>query len=172
MNTDKNTEKELKVMHACELGAVGVYRGHKCVARYVFRQALAELDKMRSHEKNHVGIFRNLLDDRKLKPCVAYPLFFWGGLFYGVFVGLLGLRAIGESTKTVESIVVKELGDSLVELAHDKEIVRVIQEVKIDEMNHQSVGAEYSGESSRFLGFVSRIAKNGAYTAKYFASIL
>ena len=49
-------------MHACELGAVGVYRGHKCVARYVFRQALPEIDDMRSHEINHVDIFRQLLD--------------------------------------------------------------------------------------------------------------
>jgi demethoxyubiquinone hydroxylase (CLK1/Coq7/Cat5 family) len=44
---DPATIKELKIMHACELGAVGVYRGHKCVARHVFRQAAEELDHMK-----------------------------------------------------------------------------------------------------------------------------
>lgn len=31
---------ELKVMHACELAAEGVYRGHKCVARCFFLELI------------------------------------------------------------------------------------------------------------------------------------
>ena len=57
-------EKELRIMHACELGAVGVYRGHKCVARYFFRANLSYLDNMRFHEKDHASIFRDLPKER------------------------------------------------------------------------------------------------------------
>jgi ubiquinone biosynthesis monooxygenase Coq7 len=56
-------EKELRVMHACELGAVGVYRGHKCVSRYFFRANLSDLDSMQFHEKDHASIFKNFLKE-------------------------------------------------------------------------------------------------------------
>ena len=62
-----NIEKELRIMHACEMGAVGVYRGHKCVARYFFRKNLADLDNMRFHEKDHAAIFSSLLKERNAR---------------------------------------------------------------------------------------------------------
>ena len=172
MADQKTIIRELRIMHACELGAVGVYRGHKCVARYVFRRAIKELDVMRSHERNHVNIFLQLLKDRKARPCIGYNAFFWGGLLYGVLVGLFGLRAIGESTKTIESIVLKELDDTLLTLSNDDVIANVIREVKSDELNHQNAGIGFVGESYALSKAISKIAKSGAYTAKYAASIL
>jgi len=159
-------------MHACELGAVGVYRGHKCVARYVFRQAIPELDDMRSHELNHVDIFRRLLAERNGQPCFAYRGFFWGGLIYGVAIGLLGLKAIGESTRTIESIVVRELDIAMVALEHEDAIVRVLQQVKTDELEHQSAGDDLAGNAYKLSGFVAKIATTGAYSAKYLSSLL
>lgn len=165
-------KRELKIMHACELGAVGVYRGHKCVARYVFRQALVDLDKMRSHEINHVLVFRQLLNSQRENPCSLYQLFFLGGLIYGVAVGLLGLRAIGESTRTIEAIVVHELDCSLDQLSEYKEISEVIQKVRIDELSHQNSGTYLVGDGYLLSGIVSTVATKSAYLAKYFASVL
>ena len=159
-------------MHACELGAVGVYRGHKCVARYVFRRAIPDLDDMRSHELDHVDIFRRLLDDRASKPCFGYRGFFWGGLIYGVAIGLLGLRAIGESTRTIESIVIVELDIAMQTLAYDETIVEVLQGVKQDEMEHQTAGDDLAGKQYWLSGFVAAIATAGAYSAKYLSSKL
>lgn len=159
-------------MHACELGAVGVYRGHRCVARYIFRQALYELDEMRSHEQNHVEIFRGLLDDRKASPCFAYKIFFFGGLFYGVIVGLLGLRAIGESTKVVESIVIHELNVAAKKLSHDECLVEVIQKIRIDEVSHQKTGVQLLGHSYSLSRIVTKLATVSAYTAKNLAYLL
>lgn len=65
-------------MHACELGAVGVYRGHKCVARYFYRTNLAELDNMKFHEKSHAEIFANELKERGARLCHFNKAFFWG----------------------------------------------------------------------------------------------
>ena len=69
-------EKELRIMHACELGAVGVYRGHKCVARYFFRTNLAELDNMRFHEKDHAEIFSSLLK-KEMPACALLTSYFF-----------------------------------------------------------------------------------------------
>lgn len=165
-------DKELRIMHACELGAVGVYRGHKCVARYFFRANLSDLDNMRFHEKDHVSIFRGLLKERNARFCFAYQLFFIGGLFYGVTVGLLGIRAIGASTYTIEEIVNKEFELALLKLENDRAICTKIRAIQLEEQQHRDSGKELSGSHYALFGVVKRIAKAGAYTAKYFASSL
>ena len=59
-----NLDKELRIMHACEVGAIGVYRDHKCIARYFFRSSPPDLDGMRLHEKDHTSIIMELLTQR------------------------------------------------------------------------------------------------------------
>ncbi|MEI4549476.1 demethoxyubiquinone hydroxylase family protein [Pseudoalteromonas spongiae] len=172
MQSIMNIKTELKVMHACELGAVGVYRGHKCVARYFFRSNLAELDSMRFHEKSHAEIFKNELSKRDSRTCYAVQLFFWGGLFYGVFIGLFGLKSIGTSTSTIESIVVHELDKVLEKLDVRSSLYTTIKEVQLEELEHNDSGKELAGENFWLSGFISRIAKVGAYSAKNLASIL
>jgi len=165
-------EKELRIMHACELGAAGVYRGHKCVARYFFRANLSNLDNMRFHEKDHASIFRNLLKERDARLCFAHQLFFIGGLFYGVIIGLLGLKAIGTSTYTIEEIVNDEFELALIKLESDSSICTKIRAIQLEEQQHRDSGKELAGNNYALFGVVERIAKTGAYTAKYLASSL
>lgn len=165
-------EKELRIMHACESGAVGVYRGHKCVARYFFRTNLAELDNMRFHEKDHAEIFSSLLKKRNARLCFAHQLFFLGGLIYGVIIGLMGLRAIGTSTYTIEKIVDEEFELALPKFIGEKDISDKIRAVQIEEQQHRDSGQDLAGENYMFSRFVERIAKTGAYSAKYLASLL
>jgi len=165
-------EKELRIMHACELGAVGVYRGHKCAARYFFRATLSDLDNMRSHEKDHASIFRTLLKERNARLCFAHQLFFIFGLFYGVIVGLLGLKAIGTSTYTIEEIVNQEFELALEKVEADNLICNKIKAIQIEELQHRDSGKELAGNNYFLSGFVERLAKMGAYTAKYVASRL
>lgn len=167
-----NINNELKIMHACELGAVGVYRGHKCVARYFFRTNLAELDSMRFHERSHAEIFANELANRGARTCYLNKLFFWGGLFYGVFIGLLGLKSIGISTSTIETIVVHELNEVLEGIDSTSELYSTIKNVQLEEMAHKDSGKELAGEGFWLTSFVSNVARVGAYTAKNLASIL
>ena len=159
-------------MHACELGAEGVYRGHKCVARYFFRKNLAEIDSFRFHEKSHAKTFANLLSDRDHRKCYFSWLFFWGGLFYGVFVGLLGLRAIGTSTHTIEQIVDAEFGEALEKLKDEQAISRVIAEIQAEERGHREAGAALAADGHFLSGPVSKVARAGAYTAKFAAAHL
>jgi demethoxyubiquinone hydroxylase (CLK1/Coq7/Cat5 family) len=157
---------ELKIMHACELGAVGVYRGHKCVARYFFRTNLAELDNMRFHEKSHAEIFQKELINRGARTCRMSQVFFWGGLFYGVFVGTFGLKSIGISTSTIESIVVHELDKVLEALDKQSALYCTIKQVQLEELEHKDAGKCFAGEQFWLANFISRFARCGAYTAK------
>jgi ubiquinone biosynthesis monooxygenase Coq7 len=165
-------EKELRIMHACELGAVGVYRGHKCAARYFFRATISDIDDMRSHEKNHASIFSNLLKERNGRLCFGHQLFFVGGLFYGVIVGLLGLKAIGTSTYTIEGIVNDEFDLALEKVKSDSTICNEIRAIQVEEQEHRDSGKELAGGNYLLSGVVTRIAKSGAYTAKHLASLL
>jgi len=167
-----NINNELKIMHACELGAVGVYRGHKCVARYFFRTNLAELDSMRFHEKSHVEIFKNELINRNAPTCHMSQLFFWGGLFYGVFIGMLGLKSIGISTSSIESIVVHELDLVLEKLDDKSSLYSVIHQVKLEELEHKNSGKKLAGKNFWLSSFVSKFSRFSAYSAKNLASVL
>jgi len=167
-----SVEQELRIMHACELGAVGVYRGHKCVARYVFRTNLSDFDDMRFHEKDHVSILKNLLKERHARLCVAHQLFFIGGLFYGVIIGLFGLKAIGTSTYAIEKIVDEEIELALLKLKNEQAICSQIRLIQLEEVQHQDSGRKLAGHRYFLSCAIERVAGIGAYTAKYLASSL
>lgn len=167
-----NLNKELRVMHACELGATGVYRGHQCAARYFHRHSLAELGQMKTHEKEHASIFRELLKSRESRLCLGYPLFFWGGLIYGVVIGLLGLKAIGTSTYTIETIVDKEFDIALAKLNSYPSICKTIRQVQLEERQHREAGSAMATHNNLLSKLVEKIAQLSAYTAKGMASIL
>lgn len=164
--------KELRIMHACERGAVGVYRGHKCVARYFFRSTLSDINCMRDHEKDHAIAFEQLLKNRNGRLCYGHQLFFWGGLLYGVFIGLFGLKAIGISTYTIEKIVNDEFDIALVKVQSDAQLYDKIREIQLEEQAHKQSGQNMAGSGFALAGFIRRVAKIGAYTAKHMASIL
>jgi demethoxyubiquinone hydroxylase (CLK1/Coq7/Cat5 family) len=162
----EHTATALRVMHACEQGAIGVYRGHKCAARYFFRNSLPQLDEMRLHEGKHLQIFAALLAERGLRTCYGFRLWFFGGLIYGALVGLLGRRAVGVSTATIERIVDAEL-----ELAHrqfsgETALGQVLREVQEDERQHQQMGEALAENAQLLAVWVTRLARFGAYTAK------
>lgn len=163
---------ELRIMHACEVGAVGVYRGHKCVARYFFRENLAELDNMRFHEKDHAFIFKGLLEERNERLCYANRLFFVGGLFYGVAIGLLGLQAIGTSTFTIEKVVNEEFELALQKLQGEEFICGKIREIQLEEQQHRDSGKKLIGNNYPLFRFVENLARKGAYLAKNIAARL
>ena len=167
-----NIGKELRIMHACEKGATGVYRGHKCVARYFFRTNIMQLDGMQNHEKEHSKVFEELLANKNIRTCYGSNVFFWGGLFYGVFIGLFGLKAIGTSTSTIENIVNDELELSLLILKDEKEISGIVRKIQLEELEHKRCGEVLSGGATSELKIIKIIANFCAYTAKFIAQKL
>ena len=66
----------------------------------------------------------------------------------------------------------RELDIAMVALEHEDAIVRVLQQVKTDELEHQSAGDDLAGTAYKLSGFVAKIATTGAYSAKYLSSLL
>lgn len=95
-----------------------------------------------------------------------------GGLFYGVFIGLFGLKSIGTSTNTIESIVVYELYGVLQHLDKGTCLYKVIKKVQLEELEHKDSGRNLAGDNFTLARLVSKCAKLGAYSAKRLASIL
>lgn len=165
-------DKELRVMHACEVGATGVYRGHKCIARYFYRSSIADLDNMRLHEKDHSSIFMGLLAHRKIRPCFAYKLFFLGGVVYGALVGLLGIKAIGASTSAIEGVVNIEIEAALEKFKDEPRICELLRAIQLEERQHQESGENLAGIDYVLHRPIQRIARVGAYAAKKIALLL
>ncbi|MDP3847171.1 MAG: demethoxyubiquinone hydroxylase family protein [Pseudomonas sp.] len=164
--------KELRVMHACEKGAIGVYRGHKCVARYFFRAKLEELDCMRFHEREHSEIFARLLREYGFRQCYLAFLWIYGGLFYGVFVGAFGLKAIGRSTATIEDIVDREFDNSLKQIQQWPAVCDIVRAIQIEEREHKASGELFAGDTIEAKSIIVNIARAGAYAAKHLAETL
>jgi len=99
-------------------------------------------------------------------------LFFWGGLFYGVFIGIFGLKSIGISTSSIESIVVHELDLVLDKLDDKSPLYGVIQQVKLEELEHKDSGKNLAGKNFWLSSFVSKFSRFSAYSAKTLASVL
>lgn len=164
--------KELRVMHACEIGAVGVYRGHRCIARYFFRTRLEDIDSMRYHEREHSEVFSKLLSERNFRQCHFSFLWFWGGLLYGVLIGVFGLKAIGKSTVTIENIVDHEFDNTLDAIKEWPELCAIIRTIQFEERDHKAKGEGFSGGDVFEKSVIKSLAKAGAYTAKYLAEVL
>ncbi|WP_016954573.1 demethoxyubiquinone hydroxylase family protein [Catenovulum agarivorans] len=147
-------DKQLKIMHACEKGATGVYYGHRLVAKLLYQDIIPELDEMHRHEVEHYKIFGQYIAQRKFSS-VLFPTLWCGtGILYGLVVGILGRNAIRVSTSTIESIVDKEMTLSIQTLMPIRpELANEVSKILEDEREHQSLAAE----KAKYFGMTARL---------------
>jgi ubiquinone biosynthesis monooxygenase Coq7 len=174
MSEDRRTAtRHLRVMHACEKGATGVYWGHRTVASVLFRNIVKQLTEMHAHEVEHFAIFGDLMKSRGVRHVVA-P-FFWcaGGIVYGVATAMAGKRAIWKSTAVIEAIVERELLEAASFFkAQDPEIYAAINRILIEEIQHKQVGELHSQGVSVLDAVVKSVAQAGATASKKIAERL
>ncbi|MGH8054815.1 MAG: demethoxyubiquinone hydroxylase family protein [Stenotrophomonas sp.] len=141
-------DRIIKVNHAGENGAIGIYTGQILMARLTAPSMLAELREFRSHERRHRAIFGAELERRGRRRCRSYWLCAIGGFVLGAITGLLGSSAIAATTTAVESVVLKHLQHQLVVLhGRDPAAVSAISSIVADEQEHhdQSSGHIQAG---------------------------
>lgn len=171
---ERLAHRHLRVMHACEKGATGVYWGHRAVARVFYRDMVAQLDEMHAHEMEHYAIFGKLMKARGARSAIAPVLWCAGGIAYGVLTALAGPRAVWRSTAVIESIVQRELQAAADFFEHrDPEIHGVILKILADEVAHMIAGEVNSPGSAAVDGLVvDPAARAGAMAAKHLAERL
>jgi demethoxyubiquinone hydroxylase (CLK1/Coq7/Cat5 family) len=63
--------RQLRVIHACEKGATGVYWGHRLVASLLNRDVVPVLTQMHAHEMEHFALFGDILRRRGIRHVFA-----------------------------------------------------------------------------------------------------
>lgn len=165
--------RHLRVMHACEKGATGVYWGHRAVARVFYRDMLAQLDEMHGHEMAHYAMFGQLMRARGVRTVIAPVFWCAGGIVYGVLTALGGRRAVWRSTAVIEAIVERELQDAAQFFEQrDAEIHSAIVKIVAEEVAHKAAGEANSPGSAPVDGLVEPAARAGALASKALAKRL
>jgi|AraplaMF_Col_mMF_1032025.scaffolds.fasta_scaffold07167_3 ubiquinone biosynthesis monooxygenase Coq7 len=134
----------LKVNHAGENGAIGIYRGQILVARLTAPSMVAELKEFKTHEERHRAIFLAELQRRGVRRCRSYRLCGAGGLLLGLITGLFGRHAIAATTVAVERVVLSHLKEQLAVLAgQDDAAIAAIRQIVDEEQHHHDQSASH-----------------------------
>lgn len=171
--SDRHYQRHLRIIHACEKSATGVYWGHRLVATLLYRNMLSQLSEMHSHEVEHFEIFGRLMRDREVRTVIAPVFWCIGGILYGVTTALAGRRAIWRSTAVIEAIVERELNEAASYFQiRDPEVYEAIQQILIDELEHKLAGETNSPGVASIDRVVEPAARGGATAAKELAKRL
>lgn len=135
--TDQLGDRIIKVNHAGEHGAIGIYTGQIFIARLTAPKMVGELADFRSHERRHRAIFAAELARRGRARCRSYWLCGAGGFVLGAATGLFGRSAIAATTVAVESVVLRHL-DHQLDLLRDRDphAVSAISSIVAEEQHH------------------------------------
>lgn len=138
-------DRIIKVNHAGEHGAVGIYSGQIFMARLTAAKMVPELREFRSHEQRHRAVFGAELERRVRRRCRSYWLCGIGGVALGALTGLLGSSAIAATTTAVESVVLRHLEHQIAVLQdHDPDAVSAISSIVAEEQQHHDQSLEHA----------------------------
>ncbi len=134
----------LKVNHAGENGAVGIYAGQIFFARITAPGMVAELAEFKLHEEGRRAIFSAELRRRNRSRCRSYWLCGIGGFTLGLVTGLCGRRAIAATTVAVERVVLRHLERQLEQLrGKDEAAIKAIESIVAEERQHHDQSASH-----------------------------
>lgn len=142
-------DRIIKVNHAGEHGAVGIYTGQLCFARLTAPGLVETLQHFRSHERRHRALFAKELERRNHPRCRSFWLCGTGGFVLGFLTGMLGSSAIAATTVAVERVVLRHLEAQLQQLdGIDEAAVRSITSIVAEEQEHHdhSLGPSQAGK--------------------------
>ncbi|WP_394559511.1 demethoxyubiquinone hydroxylase family protein [Aquipseudomonas alcaligenes] len=171
--SDRFYQRHLRIIHACEKGATGVYWGHRLIATLLYRNMLPQLNEMHRHEVEHFEIFGKLMQARGVRTVITPVFWCVGGILYGVITALAGRRAIWRSTAVIEAIVERELNEAAIYFQiGDPEVYQAIQQILIDELEHKLAGEANSPGAASIDRVIEPAARGGATAAKELAKRL
>jgi ubiquinone biosynthesis monooxygenase Coq7 len=146
MNPIRSSAHVLRVDHAGERGAIGIYRGQILVSSLLHRGCVPALTQMLAHERVHFATFDRLLAARGLRHCHVLPLWGVGGWALGVLTALCGERAIWVCTAAVESTVNAHLEHQVEFLREvDAEALAAVESIRKDEQAHEAHASGLAG---------------------------
>jgi len=157
----------MRVNHAGEIAAQGLYQGQAATARLT--TVRASMEKAAEEENDHLAWCQERLAELGSRPSILNPIWYAGAFAIGATAGLIGDRwSLGFVAET-ERQVVRHLEDHLARLPRgDARSKAILEQMKIDEQRHgataeQAGGAQLPAPVRQLMGAVSRIMTRGAY---------
>lgn len=157
----------MRVNHAGEIAAQGLYQGQAATAR--LEEVREAMEQAAREENDHLAWCEQRLAELDSRPSVLNPVWFTGSWLIGAAAGLMGDRwSLGFVAET-ERQVVAHLEEHLQRLPRDDDRSRaILEQMREDELRHGSTalaagGAELPGPVRRLMTAVSKLMTEGAY---------
>jgi ubiquinone biosynthesis monooxygenase Coq7 len=157
----------MRVNHAGEIAAQGLYHGQALTARSP--ETRAALRQAAAEEGDHLAWCRERLDELGSRPSVLNPLWYAGSVAIGALAGLAGDRmSLGFMAET-ERQVEGHLADHLERLpADDARSRTIVQQMQADEIGHGRTAvaagaATLPGPVPKLMRLTARIMTGTAY---------
>jgi ubiquinone biosynthesis monooxygenase Coq7 len=163
----KRSARLMRVNHAGEIAAQGLYHGHMLTAKDP--QVKQKFDQSAKEEGSHLSWCEKRLDELQDRPSIFTPVWYFGSYTIGAAVGTLGDKwSLGFISET-EKQVVKHLDRHLARLPEeDVKSRRILLKMREDEEQHdknaQAAGAyELPQAAKTLMSAVSKIMTKTSY---------
>jgi ubiquinone biosynthesis monooxygenase Coq7 len=157
----------MRVNHAGEIAAQGLYQGQAATAR--LDSVRAAMDTAAEEENDHLAWCEQRLAELGSRPSILNPLWYAGSFVIGATAGVIGDKwSLGFVAET-ERQVVRHLESHLDRLPSDDGRSRaIVEQMKVDEEQHGSTAEEAGGARlpapvRSLMTVVSRVMTRGAY---------
>lgn len=157
----------MRVNHAGEIAAQGLYQGQAVTAR--LDRVRESMERAADEENDHLAWCEERLAELGSRPSILNPMWYAGAFAIGATAGLVGDRwSLGFVAET-ERQVVRHLEDHLDRLPEDDTRSRaILAQMKTDEESHGEAAVEAGGAKlpapvRRMMGLVSKVMTQGAY---------
>ncbi|MGB5621077.1 MAG: 2-polyprenyl-3-methyl-6-methoxy-1,4-benzoquinone monooxygenase [Gammaproteobacteria bacterium] len=157
----------MRVNHAGEVAAQGLYRGQAATAR--LEQVRAAMDEAAREETDHLAWCEDRLQQLGSRPSVLNPLWYAGSYLIGAGAGLIGDRwSLGFVAET-ERQVARHLNEHIARLPpEDMRSRAILDQMRDDELRHRETaldagGAKLPAPVRGVMSLVSLAMTRGAY---------
>lgn len=159
----------MRINHAGEVAAQGLYRGQALTAK--LPQVRAQMERAALEENDHLAWCAQRLAELSSHRSHLNPLWYWGSFSMGAAAGLVGDQWSLGFVKETEDQVEQHLADHLGKLpASDLPSTVILQQMKEDEVRHGQMAQQAGGAKLPFpirklaMPLISKLMTS---TAKY-----
>jgi ubiquinone biosynthesis monooxygenase Coq7 len=167
--TNKNKiEGFIRVNHAGERGAIKIYEGQLLALNtFVKDENLKKtIEKMKSHEKEHLDFFNKEIKKRNIKPTKLLPLWDLLGVGLGFGSAIIGKKATMLCTASVEEVIDEHYQNQINELDSDEKVLKEkIKKFRDDELHHRDIAYEQGASKKGLYSILDKIIKTGSKVA-------
>lgn len=137
----KQSASLMRINHAGEVSAQGLYRGQALTAKH--EDIREQMERSAMEENDHLNWCETRLNELDGHKSYLSPLWYLGSFGIGAVAGLVGDKWSLGFVKETEDQVVKHLDEHLEKLpASDNTSRAILEQMKIDEAHHADVAVE------------------------------